>query len=352
MKKAFREHDYQLGRKNCQTFLRYYFGEEPEIFASKTGVSLTPEQQRQWCYNERYGNQALPKYKMPLIPDMLLLDKPETGEYKDLNQETLAQLVKVRTEIVEPAYDGLTTEQLAEITGSIKARIARITHHSYDDLKQKAANINKLLGFGMKLFPRFIKKKIVKAVTGKVDPYLLKTFSAYSVKQDVLVSKFTDVIDQGGKFYKWRDVTAVIAHGGEKVVSFIENNKSKKEDWNTAAAGEYIVTNGTSRREQYIVAADKFNDRYDLVKDNIYKPNEKARVYALQISADNIEKYQMRVFDKLIASPMNPIYIEPIWKQSQSLYLDDYLVSPLNKDEVYCIKKKDFEETYLRLKEQ
>jgi hypothetical protein len=368
MKKAFRKHDYQLGRKNCQTFLRYYFGEDPKKYTDLTGIELTPEQLIQWRYDANYrlmGQENYKEnYKIPLIPDMIFFEKPETDEIEFLNKNTKAQLLKVRTEITEPAYDGLTTEELSEISSNIKQRITRITDKSYSDIKKGAKKANWWLGKFTIIFSRMVKKKIIKFTSGKVEAYLLKTFLAQSVKQDELVKNFIQIIVQGGKFQKTEEVKAIIADGGERVVSFIDRTEVKKaknkdikndkitgiEDWDIAKAGEYIVTNGTRRQEQYVVAADKFEEKYQLVEGDRYKPNDKAQVYALQISALNIKKYQMRVFDKLIANPMNPVYIEPIWKQSQSVHINDYLVTPsVKKDEVYCIKKNDFEDTYTEI---
>ncbi|MEM7382562.1 MAG: patatin-like phospholipase family protein, partial [Bacteroidota bacterium] len=102
MKKAFRKHDYQLGRKNCQAFLRYHFGEEPEKFAKMTGIELTQAQQEQWRYDANFLARDKEGYqrhnKIPLIPDMILLQKTESDDFEVLNEETLAELEKVRTE--------------------------------------------------------------------------------------------------------------------------------------------------------------------------------------------------------------------------------------------------------------
>jgi hypothetical protein len=198
-------------------------------------------------------------------------------------------------------------------------------------------------------------------VSAKVELYLLNTFSALTIKQEELVKQYIDRIVQGGIYQKTAEIEAMIARGGEKVVSFVDAAGEKqetvkggnqqqgtgKEDWSIAQTGEYIVTNGSRRREQYILPASEFTTKYVQIQGNKYRPNENAQVYALQVSAENIRKYRLSAFEKLITNPMNPIYIEPIWELSQSLYLNDYLVTPVKKrDQVYGIKKKDFEDTY------
>ncbi|NAS11487.1 patatin-like phospholipase family protein [Poritiphilus flavus] len=366
MKKAFRKHDYQLGRKNCQAFLRYHFGEEPQRFADITGVRLTEAQEAQWRYDANYSHRGMedyhPHFKIPLIPDMIMLQKTKASDFKDLNKENLAELQKVRTEIAEPKYNGLTTQELSEITRNIQDRIDQMVAQSYPDIKKMAKGVNKWLGRFVRWFPRFVKKKISGSVSGKIEPYLMRTFSALTLEQKELVKNYIKVIENGGKYQKTAAVEAIVAKGGERVVSFVEIIDEKeeaietaergtlKEDWSIAEPGEYIVTNGTKRREQYIVTPENFNRKYVKTGENSYQPNENAQVYALQISEENIRKFNLKALENLISSPMNPVYIEPKWELSQSLYLDDYLVVPVeSRDEVYCIKKDSFEDTYSKI---
>jgi len=136
---------------------------------------------------------------------MIFFEKPKTDEFEFLNENTKAQLVKVRTEITEPAYDGLTTEELSEISSNIKQRITRITDKSYSDIKKGAKKANWWLGKFTILFSRMVKKKIIKFASGKVEAYLMKTFLAQSVKQDELVKNFIQIIVRGGKYQKTKE---------------------------------------------------------------------------------------------------------------------------------------------------
>lgn len=76
-KKAFREHDYQLGRKNAQTFLRFYFGEPISVHA-QMGIEFTMAQKNVFGYHP--DKDLSKELKMPLIPDMLLLHELASGE--------------------------------------------------------------------------------------------------------------------------------------------------------------------------------------------------------------------------------------------------------------------------------
>jgi len=329
LKKSFRSHDYQLGRKNCQAFLRYYFGETPEKFQSITDTVLTLSQKNKWCYNVNYGKKDKEVLlKMPLIPDMLLL-----------NTE--------RSEIATPIYDGITTKELTAVNEQIKTRLAKIVDCSYPFIKKKGSGVNKILGLAMNLLPRFFKKKIVQAATIKIETYMDATFFPQSLKQEQLLTKFADIIEKKGKLsQKTRGVFASVAEGGELVIS---KTKDGEETRNVATKGDYIITYDTSSLERYIISAEKFNNRYVHQKEKYYVPNDKARIFALQITPDSIYQNNLEGLDKLINQPDHPVYIEPPWSENQTLRLNDYLVCPVAKNEVYRIAQIEFKETYKEL---
>ena len=70
--KSYRYHDYHLGRQNCQSFLRYYFGvPEPEIAARLTDYPKGAAFER-FSFNEIQADTKSPKL-FPIIPDMRVL---------------------------------------------------------------------------------------------------------------------------------------------------------------------------------------------------------------------------------------------------------------------------------------
>ena len=70
--KSFRYHDYQLGRQNCQSFLRYYFGvPEPEIAARLTDYPHELAFER-FSFNEIHTDKTSARL-LPIIPDMRVL---------------------------------------------------------------------------------------------------------------------------------------------------------------------------------------------------------------------------------------------------------------------------------------
>jgi hypothetical protein len=330
LKKSFREHDYQLGRKNCQAFLRYYFGEDIEKLKTMTDANLTSKQVEKWRYNVNFGKKGKEeKWKFPLIPDMLMLN-PEAPE------------------IASPEYDGLTTDEMKAITGSIDVRIEKIVEATYPSLIEMGKSANGFVGFGMKILKGFIKRKIRESVSDKVNNYLHKTFSPQLIKQEILVTKFADIIEKKGELYqKSKGVYAVIAEGGEKIIS---RTSDGVETTNIASKGDYIVQNDTTAKEKYIVKASVFNERYVHSHDNFFNPSVKTQVHALQLTDRNISRHGLTAFGKLVTESGTDAFIEAPWRESQKVQLNDYLVCLPSKNEVYRIANAEFNQTYKKAK--
>lgn len=69
---SFREHDFHLGRKNCQSFLRYYFAVENENIVKRFGAQVTASTKDRFCYGDKDDINKVPKY-FPIIPDVRVL---------------------------------------------------------------------------------------------------------------------------------------------------------------------------------------------------------------------------------------------------------------------------------------
>ncbi|AEV99684.1 hypothetical protein A4D02_35530 [Niastella koreensis] len=324
-KKEFREHDYQLGRKNCQAFLRFYFGESLEKYRQITNYNITEEQFIKWRYNINYGKADVPElWRMPLIPDLLRLNSED--------------------EIETPQYNGLTSTELATANKLIKKRIEKVVNASYPAIQKAGKSINIVVGWLLKFFSRYMRKKISSTLYDKSASYLSDTFYPQTLKQEDLLLFFIQKIQAKGRLYqKTKGVWARISAGGEQIVSWTSDGR---ETSNITSVGDYVLQNDTKIKEEYIVKPDKFQDRYIHEKENYYVPNQKARVYAIQLTAGNIAAFKLEGLQQLIDNPSNPIYIEAPWHESQALRLDDYLVIPLAKNEVYRIGQKEFVETY------
>lgn len=70
--KSFRQHDYHLGRQNCQTFLRYYFGVPEKDIQGRLNDQPHNQAFERFYFNESQFDSASKKL-YPIIPDMRLL---------------------------------------------------------------------------------------------------------------------------------------------------------------------------------------------------------------------------------------------------------------------------------------
>lgn len=138
-------------------------------------------------------------------------------------------------------------------------------------------------------------------------------------------------------YQKFRAIHAHLAKGSEVITTVVDG---KEETQNTANAGDYIVKNLIGSEEIYIVPKEKFPQLYHFSKNiddtwDEYIP--KGQVKALEVTP------------KLLAllEQTSPFSILAPWGEEQRVEANDYLATPLNKqNEIYRIAHSAFEETY------
>ncbi len=81
--REFREHDYHLGRQNCQVFIRYYFAVEEKDIKSKFGTDIHDDAVNRFSYHVPPRDTSGTKL-FPIIPDMRVL-KAFSNEYDTVN---------------------------------------------------------------------------------------------------------------------------------------------------------------------------------------------------------------------------------------------------------------------------
>lgn len=142
----------------------------------------------------------------------------------------------------------------------------------------------------------------------------------------------------GKRYHKVVTVQARKAEPGEVIVSI---TSSGKETENTAEDGDFVIKNHqTESEELYIVTKDEFQDRYVHFRslyDGVWS------VYRSKGQVDAIELTK-QVLDSLNLE--KHFFIMADWGESQYVSIGDYLVTPVNKNEVYRIGRKEFKQTY------
>lgn len=320
LRKQFRKHDYQLGRKNCQAFLRYYFGKKLDFFED-LGVTITDDAIEKIGYYPSFDNTK--PIRVPLIPDMLFLKNPKAKE------------------IDNPVFQNLTQTEFEHIIQLVSNRLSKIIDKSYWTFIQFIPIKSSIKSFIAFFGQRFFKRKIQNNLLNKASGALKDLVKPQNIYQKDLVALAADRIEsKGSKYFKHKEVYIRPATHGEKVESITSDGL---ETVKIASSEDYVVTNQTSAREKYVISKNTF-EKYECVNETecIYKMNEQYVISALPFTKENFPELFEKTFFNELDKPY--IYIEAAWGESQKVLEGDYLI--LNEREIYRVGKIEFEETY------
>jgi hypothetical protein len=154
--KSFREHDYQLGRKNCQSFLRSYFYVRYEDKANHPAFNDWKRQDEKW---RRFGQTIDLIDRIPLIPDLRLQLIVGIGA----DHDTINTLPM-------PRFPKISKEDILKYREAIEYRISKIFRHS---LRRVITNKRTIR---LKLIPKAKSRVIVTVLSF----FLLTLFIAFS----------------------------------------------------------------------------------------------------------------------------------------------------------------------------
>ena len=107
LSKEFRKHDFQLGRKNCQNFLRYYFAVKDENIEQRLGVNAHEQSKKRFEFARPARDPNGDKY-FPVIPDMRMLnnivEEVDTANYGEDAKIALLSYPKISFNEFESKY--------------------------------------------------------------------------------------------------------------------------------------------------------------------------------------------------------------------------------------------------------
>jgi hypothetical protein len=144
--KSFRQHDYNLGRQNCQAFLRYYFGvPESDVLKRLNDLPHFTAFERFYYNDSQYEPSSRKLY--PIIPDMRVLQA-------SINQVDVANF-GTDAQLAYPPYPSISKVQLEnKYKKLIKKRLEGVTNAMVSNFWFKIAN------------RLFIRNKLYKGVEG------------------------------------------------------------------------------------------------------------------------------------------------------------------------------------------
>jgi hypothetical protein len=159
-------------------------------------------------------------------------------------------------------------------------------------------------------------------------------YSQHEIKQMVL-----PLLKSEGKFY--RKFKRVLARKAKETEVIVTVTGDGVETTNQAKKGDYIVKNQTDAGEEYVMSPSKFEDRYQYgkpLKSGYGEYEPKGRITALEVNEFFLEKFKLD----------REFYFEAAWGSKMEVKEKDFLVCPLDGDEIYRIARKEFFETYER----
>jgi len=160
------------------------------------------------------------------------------------------------------------------------------------------------------------------------------------ITQKEMLAHFCPILEKEGKRYKKKSlIRAKKATPGIEIVTKTSDGRETK---NTASEGDWLVENQTSSSELYLVKAETFTKKYQLVQSlergwGAYQP--KGEVLGYQLKNEDLEFFKVS----------NVLEFQAPWKDTMVVREGDFLVVPPEQDEIYRIAKKEFGETYVRL---
>ncbi|MFP2997149.1 patatin-like phospholipase family protein [Spongiivirga sp. MCCC 1A20706] len=147
-----RKHDYQLGRYNCQAFLRYHFSVALGAVKDRLGVGITDEASSRFRFSDKPKDET-GNMHFPIIPDMRVLknfdEQLDTDTYGADAKISLLPFPSVNFEHFEKKYKK-----------SIKKRLQKVSNGLIDNTFFKIANW------------LFLRGKMYKAVIGMIKKEL------------------------------------------------------------------------------------------------------------------------------------------------------------------------------------
>jgi len=155
--------------------------------------------------------------------------------------------------------------------------------------------------------------------------------------QKEMLSHFLPLFEKGGK--KYRKMSLIKAKKAVPGSIILTRTSDGIETKNTAEAGDMLVQNQTSSEEEYLVRAETFELKYQMV-DSLgngwacYKPT------GIMIG------YELSEADLMFFQETDRLEFETPWKDSMSVRKGDFLVVPVAQNEIYRVARKEFLETY------
>ncbi|MCM0041379.1 MAG: hypothetical protein NBV61_01305 [Algoriphagus sp.] len=157
-----------------------------------------------------------------------------------------------------------------------------------------------------------------------------------------IIAHFFDLLERDGQCYSKKSLT--LAKKATPGVVVLTETSDRQRIETIAKPGDWLVENQTAAKEHYLVSEATFRKKYQL---------RQALGEGWGSFQSLIPVYALKVQQKDLAPFGNPTQLEFQGPREKTVLIHpgDYLVIPMDQSEAYRITAKEFEETYLPVKE-
>lgn len=244
------------------------------------------------------------------------------------------------SEINNPDYLGLDTNELHEIKDKITYRIQKIVNKSYFDFVGE--NNSRLIKLTLFVFQKKIKKIISNKLSAKLNALLQVTFKTFVISQNEIFGTYAQYIKTNGFLYERKtNLKVKISKGGEKAEAYTSEGQ---KTMNVAYQGDYIIQEGNDNNKICIIRKEHFEPLYSLINESkgLIVKNEK--VYALEFNRNTFpkiyEQYKYNLSKNIVT------FIEALWHENQKLERSVFFVLDEESRGIYIVRHGEFLLTY------
>lgn len=160
------------------------------------------------------------------------------------------------------------------------------------------------------------------------------------VSQNDMLGYFSPQMSKRGNLYRKKSL--IRAKKATPEMEVTTKTSDGDETKNFAKEGDWLVENQTSSNERYLVKAETFEKKYKMIQSldrgwGVFESTGKTQ--ALEFTEEDLKKFNCS----------EKLEFEAPWQQSMLVRPGDFLVIPDEKNEIYRVAKKEFNETYKKV---
>ena len=186
LSREFRVHDYALGQKNCQSFLRHYFNMPVEgdgLEQHPTGKNWSDELKEKLGKTDEKGH-----FRLPIIPDITVTGRKWVTFASKPNQKFMSFQPNLRAQ--QPDFPLIAFDEVIKpLHKLLKKRIKQVVKNSFREIKNKDSKANHNL-----IVKQYFKDGIFDKISKGIGSVLMRIFGANALANTITKAAMKQLI--------------------------------------------------------------------------------------------------------------------------------------------------------------